>query len=194
MAFWEGEVLFSITVRNNILLRLLLHKDAKAFFELMNKNREHLSRFMPRITETKSVEDTERVIALFLKQLSENNGFRAGIFVDYQLIGIAGLKYIDWLNLKTEVMYWIDHSFTGKGITTECVRKIIEVAFIQYNLNKVTIRMSVDNIGSIKVAEKCGLHFEGINRQDEMLSTGFTDMRVYSILKEEYCKHNRDIT
>ncbi len=110
------------------------------------------------------------------------------------MIGIAGLKYIDWLNLKTEVMYWIDKNYGGKGITTECVRKIIEVSFIQYNLNKVIIKMSVDNIGSIKVAEKCGLHFEGINRQDEMLSTGFTDMRVYSILKEEYCKHSRDIT
>jgi len=180
--------LFSIKVRNNIFLRLLLHKDAKAFFELMNRNREHLSRFMPRITETKSVEDTERVIALFLKQLSENNGFRAGIFVDDQLIGIAGLKYIDWLSLKTEVMYWIDKNYSDKGITTECVRKIIEVAFIQYNLNKVIIRMSVDNIGSIKVAEKCGLHFEGINRQDEMLSTGFTDICVYSILKEEHFK------
>jgi ribosomal-protein-serine acetyltransferase len=169
-------------------------KDAKVFFDLMNKNREHLARFMPRILETRSLEDVERVIVRFLKQLSENNGFRAGIYVDNQLIGIAGLKYIDWYNSKTEVMYWIDEVFKNRGITTVCVKKIIEVAFKHYGLNKVIIKMSVDNLSSIKVAEKCGLNFEGINRQDEVIGSGFSDIRVYSILKDEYETHAYDFT
>ncbi len=180
-------------VKDNISLRLLLHKDVNSFFELMNKNKEHLSLFMPRISETKNLEDAERVITLFLRQLLENDGFRTGIFIDNQLVGVAGLKYIDWINLRTEVMYWIDKNYSGRGITTECVKKIIEVSFSQYNLNKIIIRMSVDNVGSKKVAEKCGLHFEGINRQDELLSTGFTNICVYSILKEEYYKGYQDM-
>lgn len=183
--------MFLIIVRENLFLKLLLQKDALDFFRLMEKNRKYLSRFMPRINDTKNVEDTVRVVELFLKQLSENDGFKAGIYMNENLIGIAGLKYLDWLNSKTEIMYWIDEDYSYKGITTDCVKKLIDIAFTYYGLNKVIIRMSVENLGSIRVAEKCGLQFEGINRQDEACGTGLTDIRVYSILKAEY--ENRKI-
>lgn len=66
----------------------------------MIKNQQHLRVFMPRIMETKTIDDTKNVIKIFLKQFAENNGFRVAIYYDTKLVGITGLKYIDWINKK----------------------------------------------------------------------------------------------
>lgn len=178
--------MFSITLNNDIYLKLLTNKDSIEFFNLINKNRKHLEYFMPRINENKSIEDTEIVINLFLKQLAENNGFRAGIIYKNNLVGIIGLKYIDWINKKTEVMYWVDKNNLGKGISTQCVKKILDVVFNDYGLNKVILKTSNENKGSIRIAEKCGFTLEGICKSDELLIEGFTDVCIYSVLKNDY--------
>lgn len=82
-------------------------------------------------------------------------------------------------------MYWIDHEYSGKGITTECVNKLIDIAFNNYQLNKIIIKSSIDNAASKRIAEKCGFTLEGVSRQDELISTEYTDICVYSLLKEE---------
>ena len=178
--------MFYIYVSDNIKLKLLTFCNSVEFFELIKKNKSHLEHFMPRIKENNSIEDTEKVIALFLRQLVENNGFRAGILFQDKLVGIVGLKYIDWINRKTEIMYWVDKDYLGKGIATKCVRKVIDIAFNEYDLNKVIIKSSVDNKASIRVAEKCGFSLEGTCKSDELLATGYTDVFLYGITKNDY--------
>lgn len=176
--------MFNINVSEQISLQLLTDKDADEFFQLLNKNKEHLRGFMPRIMETKNLEDTKKVIKIFLNQLVDNNGFRAAIYYNSDMVGITGLKYIDWVNKKTEIMYWVDQDYLGKGITTACVKKLIDISFNEYKLNKVVIKSSVDNITSNRIAEKCGFTLEGVSRQDELLCSGYTDINVYSLLKK----------
>ncbi|WP_443659370.1 GNAT family N-acetyltransferase [Clostridium algidicarnis] len=178
--------IFYIDVDNNLKLKLLLNNDKEVFFDLINNNRKYLEEFMPRIIENKSIEDTEKVIEIFLEQLKQNNGFRSGIIYKGKLIGIIGLKYIDWINRKTEIMYWIDKKNVGKGISTKCTDKVLELVFNYYDLNKAILKMSPNNKGSIRIAEKCGFSLEGICREDELLLSGFTDLNIYSILKSDY--------
>lgn len=178
--------MFYIDVDEKIKLKLLLNKERDIFFNLININRGHLEIYMPRIRENKSVEDTERIINIFLEQLCQNNGFRAGVFYEEKLVGVIGLKYIDWINKKTEIMYWVDKNHLGKGISTKCTIKVLELVFNYYNLNKVIMKISSQNKASIRVAEKCGFSLEGLSREDELLVDGFTDVCVYSILKSEY--------
>lgn len=178
--------MFYIDVDENIKLKLLLNMEKDIFYNLININREYLEVYMPRIRENKSVEDTERVINLFLEQLCQNNGFRAGIYYDEELVGVIGLKYIDWINKKTEIMYWVDKNHLGQGISTKCTIKVLELVFNYYNLNKAILKISSHNKASIRVAEKCGFSLEGLSREDELLTDGFTDVCVYSILKSEF--------
>ena len=173
-------------VSESIKLQLLIEKDAEKFYNLIDKNKEYLKEFMPRMLETKSVGDTRDVIKIFLNQIIENNGFRAAIYYNLDMVGIVGFKYMDWQNMKTEMMYWIDQDYTGKGIATECVEKLINVAFYEYGMNKIIIKSSVKNIGSKKIAEKCGFTIEGTLKEDELLMDGFTDINVYSLLKKDH--------
>ncbi len=178
--------MFCIKVNEKIKLKLLMPQDSKDFFQLMEKNKSHLAHFMPRMRENNSIESTTKVIQIFLKQVSDNNGFRAGILYEDTLVGIIGFKYIDWINFKTEIMYWVDKDYLGKGITTQCVKKLMDIAFNEYKLNKVIIKSSVDNKASIRIAEKCGLILEGTCKSDELLLDGYTDICYYGITKEDY--------
>ena len=180
--------MFYINVSDNIKLKLLTLNNSIEVFELIKKNKSHLQYYMPRIKENDSIEDTKKVIKLFLNQLIENNGFRAGILYNESLVGVIGMKYIDWFNLKTEIMYWIDKNYLRKGITSSCVLRVIDIAFKQYNLNKVVIKTSFTNKASIKIAEKCGFILEGVCRSDELLEDGYTDVCIYSLLKEDYTR------
>lgn len=178
--------MFYINVSDQIKLKLLIAKDAEEFFKLIDKNKDHLSVFMPRIKETKSVVDTKKVIKIFSNQLIENNGFRAAIYYNSDMVGIAGLKYIDWINKKTEIMYWVDQGYLGQGITTACVNKLLDISFNEYKLNKVIIKSSVANLPSNRIAEKCRFSLEGVSKDEELLDTGYTDINVYSLLKKTW--------
>ncbi len=142
--------MFFCDIDESLKLKLLTESDAEEFYNLMNSNRDYLERFMPRIGETKSINDAEKVIGIFLNQLKENNGLRVGVYYQHRLIGLVGLKYIDWINKKTEVMYWIDKGYSGKGISTKCVEKLTELSFENFDLNKVILKSSTMNIGSKK--------------------------------------------
>lgn len=152
----------------------------------MEKNRTHLYDFMPRICETKSVKQTSQVIENFMFQYQKGNGFKAGIFYDDNLVGIAGLKYVDSINKKTELMYWIDYDYSGKGIISDVVAFLLEVSFNVYKLNKVSLVAAEQNLASIRVAEKNGFKLEGVLKQHELLPSGFSDCKSFFFLKCDY--------
>lgn len=175
-----------IDIDSNLNLRLLLYNEVDMFFKSLEKNREYIQKFMPRINENKSVEDTKIVVGTFIKQLLDNNGFRLGIFLNEEFIGIIGLKYIDWINKKTEVMYWVDKDYSGSGIATKCLKKILDISFNYYKLNKVILIASENNISSKIVAKKCGFILEGTLRSDELLDYEYTNSLQFGILKSDF--------
>ncbi|MDD2650712.1 MAG: GNAT family protein [Candidatus Cloacimonadales bacterium] len=177
-----------ITISNNLILRLFEQKDAEEFFKLIKKNKTYLTEFMPRILETKSLYKAKKVIEIFESEYVNQKGFRTAIFWGKDMIGVAGLKNIDTINNKSEIMYWIDRDYAQKGIASACVTKLIEIAFEKYNNNKIIIKTSVNNIASIRVAEKCGFILEATLKDDELLLNGYTNVNIYSLLKKDYIK------
>ncbi|MGI8469749.1 MAG: GNAT family N-acetyltransferase, partial [Pyrinomonadaceae bacterium] len=52
----------------------------------------------------------------------------------------------------TEITYWIDRNFWGKGIATTALKNFLTIE----NTRPVFGRVAFDNLGSQKVLEKCG--------------------------------------
>jgi ribosomal-protein-serine acetyltransferase len=57
-------------------------------------------------------------------------------------------------------------------------------------MHRVQIRVSVDNLRSKSIPIRLGFKFEGIERDGEFLNGHYTDLEVYSILKNEWLHHN----
>lgn len=75
-----------------------------------------------------------------------------------RVIGYCGY-YFQEIDGKEEVElgYRLARSFWGQGLATEAARSMVDYAFSVLKLPRLVSIIDVENIGSIKVAEKCGL-------------------------------------
>ena len=172
-----------IPVNNEIHLEILSESHALLIFATIDSQREYLRKWLPFIDASKKVEDT----LFFIRQTanSPDKDTTYVIFYQNEFAGLAGLKATDYANKRTEIGYWLSESLQGKGIVTSVCKKLIAIAFGEMGMNRVQIRMAVENEKSCAVAKRLGFTFEGIESDGELLLSGFTDIRVYSLLKRE---------
>lgn len=185
--FW----MFTLTVHDDLYLKLLEPKDARAVYMLIQQSKNHLRKWLFWVDGTKKLEDSEAFIEESMKQQAANNGFQAGIWYKGEIAGIIGLHYINWINRTTSIGYWLGEPFQGKGIMTDACRALIDKLFNEYELNRIEIRAAVKNVKSQAVPERLGFTKEGCLRQCEWLHDHFADHFVYGLLREEYAAHRK---
>lgn len=84
----------------------------------------------------------------------------------------------------------ISKDYWGMGIATEAVKELFKFGFNNMELIRIQARCFVENIGSARVMEKSGMSFEGINRKSMFVKGKHHDLKMYSILKEEFFSNN----
>jgi len=72
------------------------------------------------------------------------------------VIGLTYIKKLDWKAKQAELAYCIGYQYEGKGWMTEAVQALSRYAFDKLGLKTLQIIVHESNLGSIKVAEKCG--------------------------------------
>ena len=131
--------MFSHKLGEHTELRLLEERHAQELTDLTDRNREYLRAWLPWVDANRTVEDRKNFIRGALKQFAENNGFVAGIWHEGRLAGVIGYDGIDWENRTTEVGYWLGEEFQGKGLATAACRALVDHAFGELGLNRVSI-------------------------------------------------------
>lgn len=111
-------------------------------------------------------------------ELKENSKF----------IGTIGFVGWDIDNYKAEIGYALSENYWNKGIATEAALKVINFGFKIMKLNRIEARCNNDNIQSSRVLEKLGFTFEGLLREQLLVKGKFKDMKLYSLLAEEFKK------
>lgn len=106
---------------------------------------------------------------------------------DNRLIGLVGLKDINYINQSAEFYVIIgDHSAWFKGYGTEATKLMIHYGFMELNLNRIQTQDMEENIGGWRADEKAGFKYEGTLRQVILRFGKYHDVRVYSMLRSEY--------
>lgn len=85
-----------------------------------------------------------------------------------------------------EFGYGLNPAMHGKGYMTEALREILRFGFEDMQMNRIHAVTYPENIGSIKVMEKCGMTHEGTLRQNEYVRGRLFDEMYFAILKDEY--------
>ena len=178
--------MFSHKLGENTELRLLEERHAQELTELTDRNREYLRAWLPWVDANRTVEDRKNFIRGALKQFAENNGFTAGIWHEGRLAGVIGYHSIDWENRATAVGYWLGEEFQGQGLVTAACRALVDHAFEELGLNRVSIACATENKKSCAIPERLGFRREGVVRQAEWLYDHFVDHVVYATLASEW--------
>lgn len=77
-----------------------------------------------------------------------------------ELIGFCGMKYLPELEMN-ELGYRYKTRFWGQGIATEAGDAMLEHAHLDLGLDEAVALIFEENIASIRVAEKLGMHLDG---------------------------------
>lgn len=76
----------------------------------------------------------------------------------HEFIGWCGLKYRPEID-KIDLGYRFLRKYWGHGYATEAAKRAIQFGFKDLNLQEIFGDAHIENIGSLKVLEKAGMHF-----------------------------------
>jgi ribosomal-protein-serine acetyltransferase len=180
-----------LRVDDFVELRQVSEGDTLVLTDLIDRNRRYLREWLPWLDSSTGIHDTARFIGRSLEQADDENGYTFAIVCNGALAGIIGQHYVDSLNRRTEIGYWLDASHQGSGIITKSTARLTDYAFAEQNCNRVILHCAVGNAKSRAVAERLGFTQEGILREAEWLYDHYVDLVVYSMLKSQWVTRKR---
>lgn len=165
-----------------IEVRFLEPNDAEDVFAVIDANRDRLRPWMSWVDPTLGPADTRAFIER-VRALGTEDGL--GIYVDGSYVGGIGLRP-DAVNGDAEIGYWIGAAYEGRGLVTRACRALIDRAFGDLALHRVTIRVAPDNARSRAIPERLGFRKEGVMREAGKSALGHHDLVVYGLLDREW--------
>ena len=92
--------------------------------------------------------------------------------------------------MRTEIGYALSRSYWGKGYVAEATIALLDRLFRDSDLIRIEARCDVRHTASSRVMEKAGMKFEGILRKQVFSKSEHRDMKIYSILRDEWEREN----
>lgn len=136
-----------------VTLRPTADSELELFFQFqLDDEANYLAAF-----SAKDPTDKQAYIEKYTKHLHDPAINMQTILVDGTIAGSIAKFVIEG---DTEVTYWIDKSFWGKGIATAALNQLLSMETIR----PIYGRTAFDNIGSQRVLEKCGFIKVGMDK------------------------------
>ena len=174
-----------------LLLRCYQEADAAEFLQLLLTNKKRLSLAFPsRVAMNRKIENAAYFVRLMRADWQSKRVFEFGIWLldTNQYIGDIALKNFEKRVPKAEIGYYVDSTAEGKGIATEALQAVTKFGFDHLGMNKISIKMPVQNQRSYRLAERCGYVREGLLRRDFRSDdeTGLLDVYYYGMTRDDY--------
>ena len=170
---------------NRLVLRRFSVADAQTVYSNW-ANDDRVTKYLTWETHD-CVEVTKRVLQEWQENYKKDDCYHWGIEFEGKLIGSIGVVEISDKHSRGVIGYCIGFDYWNKGIVTEALQAVMDYMFSEVNMNKLFAYHDVENPGSGRVMEKCGMVQEGVLREDMLRRDGsYGDMRMLGILRREW--------
>ena len=88
--------------------------------------------------------------------------------------------------MLAHIGYCIGRKWWNQGITSEAFELVISYLFNEVRVNRIESRHDPRNTGSGRVMQKCGLQYEGTQREADWNNQGICDASLYAILAKDF--------
>ncbi len=176
--------MFSLRVDDESELILVTTADADALFAVVWQSRGYLKRWLGWV-ENLTVDGYRDFLRQGVVRFGEGLGFYAAIRRDQQWVGAIELG-IDSANQSASLGYWLAEASQGQGLMTRAARAVTRLAFTEYGLNRLEIRVADENRPSVAVAERLGFRLEGVLHQGEWVNARFHNLLCYGLLAADW--------
>lgn len=115
-----------------------------------------------------------------VEENDEKNGVFRKIVVDGKIAGAVSVEQKEDVYRKdSEIGYYLLQEVYSKGIMTEAVRQICEIAFEKLDIVRITGMVYEPNIASKKVLERNNFLLEGVMKQAVIKNNNIYDLCIY---------------
>ncbi len=168
-----------------LVLRKFTVDDAEDFYNNWG-NDERVTRFLS-WSPHKSVDETKELLKGWVDAYKSDSTYNWAIVYDGKVIGSLSVVTINEKREFADLGYCMGCDYWNKGIMTEAVRAVVDYLFSEIGVNRIGISHAVKNPGSGRVAEKCGLKYEGTMREFFKTSNGeFLDVSFLGIIRKDW--------
>lgn len=170
-------------------LRELTILDAKEIASYTNN--PDFCKYIPPIKLPYMIKDAKDYLKVIIKNNKQKNrkNFVLGIGIKSIriIIGIIEITYDDFNN-TAQLDYSLNPKYHRQGIMFEASVAMIDFAFNNLKVRKITAPILSENIASITLIKKLGFTLEGVlKKQTKVRSSGkIYDENLYGLLKEEW--------
>jgi len=105
-----------------------------------------------------------------------------------EAVGEAVLNITNPAEGQAEIGFAVAPRFWEQGFGTEITAAMLEAAFSQMKVHRVSAQCSPDNKGSIRVMQKVGMAREGLLRDVHHARGKWWSTVIYGVLEHEYAK------
>lgn len=105
-----------------------------------------------------------------------------------EIVGEAVLKITNAAERQGELGFGIAPRFWKQGYGTEATAAILDAAFSQLRLHRLSGQCSADNKGSTRIMQKVGMAREGLLRDVHFARGKWWSTVIYGVLEHEYAK------
>ena len=137
---------------------------------------------------------SEKKVKDWLEKRSEE-GFKPERY-PFSIRALEGDKLIGFIGLWVDLIHsdgWVgigigEREFWGKGYGTDAMEVLLQYAFTELNMKRVSLALHSYNTRALKSYEKAGFRLEGRTRSDQQREGNRTDTLWMGILREEWAQ------
>ena len=162
---------------------------AETIQEAIEETFNDLHQWMPWAIELQSLDETRNFQEMAETKFLKGEDFVVSAFLKKtgEFVLNAGIHPRNWNVPKFEIGYWCRSAMQGCGYTTEAVKALTEIAFIELAANRVEIRCDARNDQSRRVAVSSGYRLEAELRSDDRANDGsLRDTVIYALFDDEF--------
>jgi [ribosomal protein S5]-alanine N-acetyltransferase len=166
-----------------LLLREILPEDGPAIFRIFSD--PEVTRYYD-LYPYSDLEQAQELIEFFDESFELERAIRWGIVhkEDDELIGSCG--YVWLRQYRGEIGYEMASPYWRQGYMSEALNAILEFGYEDLELNRIEALVMRDNVASAGLLRSLGFQEEGLLRQHDFFKGHFHDMRMFSLLREEF--------
>ncbi|KRM92474.1 GNAT family N-acetyltransferase [Fructilactobacillus florum] len=172
-----------IKIDHELSLRLPdVASDAPALFAQLAASRTTIAKWLPWADQITSPEQE----ATFLRRSKQDRGLLLVITADQRPVGMVSFNRFMNEQREAEVGYWLGNQVTGRGIMHRSLQALCEYGFANYPLEKIWVKVAVDNVASNAVARGAGFQLKTVKPQALELHGRFHDENCWLLQATDF--------
>jgi RimJ/RimL family protein N-acetyltransferase len=151
------------------------------------QSREDVCRYLPFSPRTR--EETAEKVGQFSQAITlagDGDYWQLAVELAGRVIGDVYFKLESVANAAGEIGWTLHPDFTGRGYMAEAAGAVLDIAFLQIGLHRVSAQLDPRNDRSAALCRRLGMREEARFREDTWFKGEWGDTAIYAIVDREW--------